>query len=59
MNDVTDPKGSPLKVMKVTAASTAAVVLLTLQLTILSAFLDFVTSLLLIGGGFMAGRASK
>lgn len=41
------------------AFATAAGVLIFLQFTLLSAALDFVTSLLLVAIGFTAGRFSK
>lgn len=59
MGDVTEAKASSLKVIKATAVGTAAAVIIGLQLTMLSAFLDMVTSAILFGIGFAAGRSSK
>jgi len=39
--------------------ATIAGVIILLQFTLLTAMLDFVTSILLVGVGFIAGRTSK
>jgi hypothetical protein len=59
MSDLAEAKGNALKVMKVTAVGTAAAVIVGLQLTMLSAFLDMITSGILFAIGFAAGRSSK
>lgn len=59
MAALTEAKGSALKAVKVTAIGTAAAVIIGLQLTMLSAFLDMATSVILFGIGFMAGRSTK
>lgn len=47
------------KTAKGMAFASAAGVIILLQFTLLTAALDFITSLLLIGIGFVAGRFSK
>jgi hypothetical protein len=48
-----------LKSSKAIAFASVAGVLVLLQFTLLAAALDFMTSIMLIGIGFAAGRSSK
>jgi hypothetical protein len=48
-----------LKTVKIVGFGTTAVVLLVMQVVIFSVVTDFVTSLMLCGVSFVAGRLSK
>lgn len=50
---------STLKTAKVAALGTSVVTLLVLQVVIFSVVTDFMTSLMLCGVSFLAGRMSK
>ncbi len=50
---------STMKVVKVTAVGTSAVVILALQMVVFSAFVDALTSCMLFGIGYLAGRYLK